>query len=445
MLNWIRLSRTTSKPSVTRRAPLALEKLEDRTVPSGAGLDAFGVGAAFTTVYTESNNPATGQNAVLAFRQDPFNGSLTQIDTFSTHGTGEINIPKVIGPDDGDQQVVVSNDNRFLFAVNEGSNSIASFRIWADGSLQWLGTFESGGVEPDSIGVTDGEIFVANRGDATATHPGTIAPNVTGFFIEPDGRLAGVPDSTVSFPIGTFATQALVKANDRLLFVQLASLTGAPEGNTLVPYQIEPNGTLVASPGGGVGASINPSVQLGLAFNPDLNIIYAGLTASGQIGVYTFDETGRTTFVGAAADQGAGPCWITVSGDGRYLYAANTASDAVGVYSLANPLQPVQIQEFSLGGPRTDSTGALQTNAFELALDPSGHTLYVITQNTSSNSTFPQGNQLHTLTVAADGTLSEPVGPIIFSTTDVPADAHPQGLAVVEGTGFGFGRDEFDW
>jgi hypothetical protein len=37
--------------------------------------------------------------------------------------------------------------------------------------------------------------------------------------------------------------------------------------------------------------------------------------------------------------------------------------------------------------------------------------------------------------VAADGTLSEPSGPIIFATADVPANAHPQGIAIVPGEG----------
>ena len=78
------------RPSVTPRARLRLEQLEDRVVPSARGLDV-------TTVYVESNNPAAGQNAVLAFSRGA-GGTLTQIGTFSTHGTGQRNLPKVVGP-----------------------------------------------------------------------------------------------------------------------------------------------------------------------------------------------------------------------------------------------------------------------------------------------------------------------------------------------------------
>jgi hypothetical protein len=100
------------------------------------------------------------------------------------------------------------------------------------------------------------------------------------------------------------------------------------------------------------------------------------------------------------------------------------------VYSLADPLHPVQIQDLLLAGPRTATAGGpLIANVFEIALDPSGRYLYAITQ--ANDPAFPQGNQLHTLTVAADGTLTERTPPVVFSQTDVPANAHPQGLVAV--------------
>jgi 6-phosphogluconolactonase (cycloisomerase 2 family) len=426
MLSLIWNRRPTSRPRVRPQ----LEALEDRAVPA-----AHAHHPGLEIVYVETNNPAAGQNAVLAFRRNPADGGLTEIGSFATGGTGQLNLPKAVGPDDGDQQVVATSDGRFLYAVNEGSHSVSAFRIRHDGRLSLVGAFDSGGVEPDSIGISGSRLYVTNRGDASSSHPGTIAPNVTGFFIGRDGSLSAIPNSTVTFPVGTFATQALASANGRLLFVQLASLSGAPQGNTIVPFLIQANGTLQLAPGGSVGASANPSVQLGLHFNPNLNIIYAGLTGTNRIGTYTFDETGRTSFVGASADQGAAACWIAVSADGRVLYSADTGTDSVSVFSLADPLHPVLIQEFFLGGPHIGPGGTVQTADFELALDPSGHSLYVINQSTSATGAFPQGNQLHVLSVARDGTLSEPTGPIVFATTDVPADAHPQGLAVVVNPG----------
>jgi hypothetical protein len=70
-----------------------------------------------------------------------------------------------------------------------------------------------------------------------------------------------------------------------------------------------------------------------------------------------------------------------------------------------------------------------------VAVDPSGRFVYAIGQNTSADGTFQQGNQLHILPVAPDGTLSEPTGPVIFAPGDVPGTAHPQGIAVVPSVG----------
>ena len=176
-------------------------------------------------VYVETNNPTSGQNAVLAFHQSPTDGSLTQFGSFPTGGTGQLNVPKVIGPDDGDREVQATADGRFLFAVNEGSNSVNAFRIHENGGLTLIGTFASGGTQPDSIGITLNHVYVVNRGDASQSNPGTVAPNVTGFTLNADGSLRAISHSTVSFPVGTFATDALVAKDGSFLFVELATLS----------------------------------------------------------------------------------------------------------------------------------------------------------------------------------------------------------------------------
>jgi 6-phosphogluconolactonase (cycloisomerase 2 family) len=433
MTHWLHpLARPTRAAIPSQRTILRVVNLEDRFVPSSPTLDnPFGHvdRTAAEAVYVESNNPAPAQNAVLGFRRNPANGSLTQFGSFPTGGTGQLNVPKVVGPDDGDQQVRVTADGRFLYAVNQGSDTVTAFRIRDNGDLDWIGSFATGGVQPDSIGIAGEFLYVADRGDATATHPGTVAPQITGFTIEPDGSLTAIPNSTVTFPVGTFVTQTLITRDNRFLFANVASLSGAAEGNTLSPFQIGVDGTLHLAPGGNVAAGSNTSLILGAAAHPTLNIVYSGLTAAGQVGVFTYDETGRTSFVGASVDQGRAPCWCVVSGDGRVLYAANTATDSIGVYSLADPLHPVQIQEFALGGPHSASGTGFQTAVFEIALDPTGRSLYAVGQSTDPN--FQPGNQLHTLSVARDGTLSEPHGPVILNPVDALATAHPQGVVAV--------------
>jgi 6-phosphogluconolactonase (cycloisomerase 2 family) len=421
-------------------ARLKLESLEERAVPATLqpGLlspEPFIPSAA--TVFVETNNPAAGQNAVLAFRQNPDTGGLTELGSFPTDGTGQINLPKVIGPDDSSQEVVATADGLFLFAVNQGSNTIASFRIHGDGSLRLVGTFDSGGVQPDSVGISGDKLYVSNRGDSAVGHPGTVAPNITGFAIDENGALDRLDNATATFPVDTAPAQNLISRDGRLLFADVFAVPGssAAQGNTFAPFQIGRDGSLTLAPGGNVGAPVSPPLLLGADTHPTLPIVYAGLTGASQIGVFTYDHNGQLSFVGTAPVQGAGPCWISVSADGRFLYSGDTGTDSVGVFSLADPLHPVEIQEFTLGGPHAPAgspTGTLQSATFQLALSPDGRSLYAISQSTNPTGAFPDGNQLHILAVGADGKLTEPAGPFLLSAAGVPGNAHPQGIAVVD-------------
>jgi 6-phosphogluconolactonase (cycloisomerase 2 family) len=259
----------------------------------------------------------------------------------------------------------------------------------------------------------------------------------------------------VSFPVGTIPSQNLISRDGRFLFADIFAAGGTPaQGNTLAPFQVQGNGTLTLAPGGNVAgqdpnATTAAPALLGADVNPHRNIVYAGLTGLKEVAVFTYDETGRLSFVGATAPNdagGAAPCWVAVSADGKFLYTGDTGSDSVGVYSLADPLHPVQLQEFFLGGPLTPPGSlpgtARQTAAFQVAVDPSGRFVYAIGQNTSPTGTFPDGNQLHILAVARDGTLSEPRDPFLFTRAGVPGDAHPQGVAVVAGVGHDGDRDD---
>jgi 6-phosphogluconolactonase (cycloisomerase 2 family) len=458
MLNWIWKRRTRSRIASSRRSRLGVEALETRAVPAALRPSSFGDrsdGPATATVFIESNDPEPGHNAVLAFSRGA-DGTLTQIGTFSTHGTGQLNLPKVVGPDDSSQEVVATPDGRFLFAVNQGSDTVAAFRIRGDGRLDFIGTFDSGGVQPDSIGIVGNKLYVSNRGDATATNPdGTVTPSITAFRIESDGTLDPIPNSTITFPVGTIPSQNLISRDGRFLFSDLFGVGTAPQSNTLAPFRIKGDGTLQLAPGGNVaaqapGSTDAPPALLGAAVHPTRNIVYAGLTGLNEVGVFTYDNTGRLTFVGATPpnDQGGtAVCWAAVSPDGKFLYTGDTGSNSVGVYSLADPLHPALLQEFFVGGPQAppgSPAGTRETAIFQVSVDPTGRFVYAISQNTSADGTFQEGNQLHILSVARDGTLSETHGPVVLPADAVPGTAHPQGIAVVAGVGREQGDDDRD-
>jgi len=410
-----------------------MESLESRTMMSAGGLsghaDHFDHQAA-QIVFTESNNPQPGQNAVLALREGR-DGSLHEIGKFLTGGTGQANPMQGLGPDDSDQEVAASRDGRFLFAVNQGSNSVAVFRIHHDGRLTRVGTYDSGGTQPVSLGLAGDRLYVTNRGDAVQGDTATIAPNYTGFNVNKNGSLSAIPNSTVTLPVGLSPSQTLISPDGHFVFGDNFAIPGTtpPLANTIDPFRIASDGTLQPAPGGPVGPG---TTLLGLAVHPTQRIIYGGLTGTAQVGVFTYDANGSVTFVRAVADQGKGPCWTLVSADGKFLYVANTGTNSIGVYSLQDPLNPQLIQDFKLNIPQPPAGAtSAPVGTFEIAIDPSGRSLDAITQTTAANHDFPQGNAVHSLAIARDGTLTEPTTPATFSTQDVPGEARIQGIAIV--------------
>jgi 6-phosphogluconolactonase (cycloisomerase 2 family) len=419
-----------------------LETLESRGLMSASG---FAHGAQ-NFVYTETDNSNPNQNAVIAYRQNA-QGQVTEIGSFKTDGTGVANTTGALGPDDSNDEVIASPDGRFLFAVNQGSNSVAEFRVNFNGSLDLVGrsAVDSGGTQPISLSIANDRLYVLNRGNEVQGETATVAPTITVFNILPFGGLARDAAATTKLTLGDSPSQLLISSKSQEAFLDTFAPTpvigNVPDANEVVPFRIAANGSLVPIASGGVGgATVNPPELLGLFQHPTENIVYAGITGAGEVGVFSVDGAGNLKLVDTVAVQGKAPCWTAVSPDGKFLYTVDTGTNSVGVFSLANPLKPVQIQEFTLGGPQNSTgnpTAARQTTDFELSFNPSGNTLYVIDHSTDATGAFQQGNALHVLSVAANGTLSESASSPVFLPSGIPAGADPQGVAVIAAHGIG--------
>ena len=418
-----------------KRESSLIESLEGRTLLSTTG----------TYVYLESNNPAEGQNAVLAYRENPATGALSPLAHFKnlTGGTGYRNAGPALGPDDSDKEVIASPDGRYLFAVNQGSNNISVFAIQPDGTLNLVGKtpVNSGGVQPVSLAFSNDHLYVVNRGNSQLNTPGTAAPSITSFFVGEDGTLFAQPGATVTLPLNLSTAQILASADGKFAFVDNFATPDNLKvslANTIEPFTLNADGSLTAVPNGSVGLPANPPLVLGLVEDPIHHIIYSGQAPGGGVATFTYSSTGKVSYVGAVASEGKATCWLNISPDGKFLYGTDSASDAVSVYSLANPLKPALVQEFYLKGPTklySDRTSTGPTSQdFQFSFDPSGKYVWLVNHTVSDN--FQQGNQLHTLEVATNGTLSEPTGPQFFASSLVTGLTHVLGIAVVTPHGY---------
>jgi hypothetical protein len=113
------------------------------------------------------------------------------------------------------------------------------------------------------------------------------------------------------------------------------------------------------------------------------------------------------------------------------------------VFSLATPLAPTFVQNFTLGGPKgtlpagTPEPETFTTAPFNLSVEPGGKFLYVVNHTTCTNENIdttncPAGNAIHIMSINPDGTLTEtPASPLIFPASIVPNTTHPKGIVVL--------------
>jgi 6-phosphogluconolactonase (cycloisomerase 2 family) len=378
--------------------------------------------SAANVVYVESNIATPQGNTILAYRRDSA-GRLTPLpgSPFATRGTGVIDPSLALGPFDSDQQIITNAEHTLLFAVNPGSNTIAVFRIGADGSLTHVqgSPFPSGGTMPVSVGLSRDTLVVVNK--AMDPNQTGHTPNFVSLRVHPDGRLEQAPLSTTNVATGASPSQALISSGKSFVFSAdfLAGL--------LQSFHIRPDGALDQNPPQQLPASLFagtsvPHLPLGLAAHPSRPIVYVGLVTLNKLAVYKYDDAGVLSFVTSVPSSGMAICWNRVNNDGTRLYAANTGDNSISVFDITNPVKPVEIQHLRLRG-----AGSL----FEIELDPANRYLYGVTQRSGPATPLGQGNNLHVLRVAVDGRLTENDGSPL--ALPVPGGTRPQGVATFSG------------
>ena len=395
------------------------------------------------TAYVLSNRRQPGQNSVVAIRYGAAGFDPLRLREYPTGGSGSFE-QGLGAPTDGDQQVQVDSKRDLLFAVNQGSDTVAVFHIDDDGSLEPVdgSPFPSGGTAPISVGLSDATVLVVNKGydgKRRLNDPG----NVAQFQLGDDGSLTP-KGRTIRIGRGTGPPQALV--------IDRADLVVVPELVT-GPYRTlrrGGDGTFRAGPTTPITAAQRalgrptrealaealgspalvpptlpplPQGAEGLSFHPEQDIIYSELPPLSLLMVHEFDRSGRLRFVrGVQVQGGLLACWSTVSPDGRWLYVSNAATHTVAVFDVRDPRTPLQVQLVRLGG------GGGHT--FNLQIDSTGKRLFVLDSFASQLDRPGHGNQLHVLSIGQGGRLSIPRRGSLVKLP-VSADTSSFGLALV--------------
>jgi 6-phosphogluconolactonase len=345
--------------------------------------------------YTYVNDNTPTANTVAGFARHA-DGSITPIpgSPFAIGGAG-------LGAGLGSQGAIqATRHGRYLLAVDAGSNQISVLRVTAGGVPVPAGPpVSSGGVEPVSVAISRGLVYVANTGAGGS--------NYTGFRLHHDGKLTPVPDSTVTVPAGSGLGDVFFNSTGtRLVGTRAAT-------SQIDSFVVLPSGRLLTAPGspyagqglGQIGSEFNPVRPRQLFVSNAHN--GAGL---GTVSAYRDGFLGQLASIGSSpyADGQTAPCWVEISHDGRYLFTVNTGSGTISSYAI-NP-----DGSLALIGSTPISGGGADTDA---RLSPDGRTLSV----TGS------GMRFVSMFAVSGGSLTE----LPSSPTPLPAGSSPVGIAVI--------------
>src|SRR5215216_5475445 len=330
-------------------------------------------------VYVMTNQVA---NAVAVFKRAP-DGTLTPAGMFSTGGSGNPVAMPGDPPTDplaSQGSLILSLDNRLLFAVNAGSNEISVLAVGQTG-LTLVDKVASGGIRPISLTLQKNLLFVLNEG-------GT--PNITGFVVTNEGRLSPLPGSTRPLAGGSAADPAQVGFS--------------PDGGVIAVTEKMTNIIDTYTFGGGGFASgpiSNGSHGLtpfGFAYDSRDHLIvseaFAGAPNQGAVSSYTVSEDGTLSVVsGSVPDFQTAACWVVITNSGRYAFVSNTGSGVVSSYKISS-LGTLNLQNSVAGNTGPNSA------PIDMALDNSSRFLYVLAAGLQSVASFR---------VEMDGSLT-PIG-----------------------------------
>lgn len=317
-------------------------------------------------VYTMTNESAG--NSVVVFKRLA-DGSLVEAGAVPTGGLGS-------GGGLGNQgALVLSDSERWLFAVNAGSGELSVFAVTQDG-LELADKQPSGGIQPISVTVHQDLVYVLNEGGAG---------NISGFRIDEKGKLSPIPGSTqfLNGP-GTDPAQVAFHPSGDVLMVTVK------DTNEILTYTVGRDG-VAGGPKVHASAGTTP---FGFAFGKRGQVFVSeaagGAPNASSTSSYELssDDGQLRLITPAVAANGTAACWLVVTKDGHFAYTSNTASDSLSTYRI----------EFdgSITLARTTGTGP-GTRPLDSALTNNSRYFYVLNAGNGTLSGFR---------VEADGALS---------------------------------------
>jgi 6-phosphogluconolactonase len=301
-------------------------------------------------VFTMDN--AAAANHVLAYRRSA-GGQLQADGFFETGGRGT-------GSGLGSQGAVVLSENgRWLFVCNAGSDEISVFRV-APRTLVPTDKVSSGGKHPISLALHHNSLFVLNAGGQAGDKD-----NISGFVFFA-GKLYPLADSTRGLSADSSNPAQVGFSSDGEVLVVTEKDT-----SVIDTFTVDNDGTIDNA------RTFQSSGQTPFGFamrGRDLIVseAFGGAPNASAVSSYHLDRQGDLDIISpSVATTETSACWIAVTGDGRFAYAANTGSGTISGYTLTLEGRLTLLNPDGVTG----IIGAGSSPA-DLAISENGHFLY---------------------------------------------------------------------
>jgi 6-phosphogluconolactonase (cycloisomerase 2 family) len=308
------------------------------------------------------------KNAIIHYLRSP-NGTITESERVLTGGAGSGGYNPIVNKDtpnnfEGARSVILSPDNRLIFATNAGDNSVSSFSVSGDGKLTLLDAKRTGNVVPGRSGSAKSLAYDASTSTLFVCH--ALGPDhIRLMAVSKDGRLTARAErytiNTADKP-NRVATMVTLSPDGKFLVVGTtfdepaepnpdgspilwvsrdggaphSVASNAPDPDGLAVFPVTGHGTLGAClfQDGGGGSPWFPHF---LHNRPDTFII--GYAVADGLALATINEdgqvaTGPVVKIDTSLGLPSELCWLSISPDDKWVFATNFGYSYVTSYRL---------------------------------------------------------------------------------------------------------------
>lgn len=332
----------------------------------------------FGLVFAMTN---AAENSVVVFARN-FLGELVRLGSYGTGGNGT-GVSQV-DPLTSQGSLIVSQDRRFVFAVNAGNSTISCFRICGQ-TLALTAVVPSGGVRPVSLTSIGNTLYVTNAGD------GINGANIAGLWMDDCGSLHPIIGSVR--PLSGMNAQPGGIAISPCAPVLVVSERAT---NRLSAYTIDKMGV----PSGPISQASSGAAPFGAAFlfNGVLLVAEAGPNA---LSSYDVASDGTLSVISGSVLNGqSATCWVAVAPDGRNAYTSNAGNGTISRYQILDSGALLVL------GSETSTPDGMGM-PLDSAIDCLGRNLYVLNGNQGTISVFEiaQDGDIHLIQLFSDTAL----------------------------------------